>query len=218
MLTKIANLKLAATNAAFWQSEWSGTLVIECFLNLCVLIDVSDLEVFEEIWSFNKWSHSCQLHSVSCSWLAVSKTGWCPAIQFESGECTLGNPGGNTSILSEEAVEATRHHHVSFMWLASCSDRQVLTLGSRSNNILRSNLLTRNSPTRSVFSDPCVNSMPQLLTQKRTVSAGHVHQRAAFPGNNLHPLHVSEPWLQCSRWQWSGLPQMCAIANTSLLH
>lgn len=108
MLTKIANLKLAATNAAFWQSKWSGTLVIECCLNLCVLIDVSDLEVFEEIWSFNKWSHSWQLHSVSCSWLAVSKTGWCPAIQFESGECTLGNPGGNTSILSEEAVEAIK--------------------------------------------------------------------------------------------------------------
>lgn len=102
--------------------------------------------------------------------------------------------------------------------ITSCTDRQVLTLVSRSNNILRSNLLTGNSPTRSVFSDPCVNSMPQLLTWKHAVSAGHVHQRAAFPGNNLHPLHVSEPWLQCSRWQWSGLPQMCAIANTSLLH
>ncbi|XP_041337288.1 protein ELYS-like [Pyrgilauda ruficollis] len=37
--------------------------------------------------------------------------------------------------------------------------------------------------------------------QKHSVSAGHVHQKAAFRGYSLHPLHalsVSEPWVQCS--------------------
>ena len=66
---------------------------------------------------------------------------------------------------------------------------QVLTLVSRSDSILRSKLLrlVGNSPNRSVFQGPSINSVPQVRTRKRAVAAGHVQQKASFPQNKLHP-------------------------------
>lgn len=157
---------------------------------------------------------------MSCSWLAVSKTRWCPAIQFESGECVSGNQGGNTSISSERAVEATRHDNLIFLLFASCTEMQVLTWVSRSYSILQSKLpsLSGGSTKRSALRDPSLNSVPQIRTRKRAGSAGHAQHKASFPHNNLHPIGFSKHYVQCSSWLWGCLTRMRAVANISLLH
>ncbi|KFW85882.1 Protein ELYS [Manacus vitellinus] len=80
------------------------------------------------------------------------------------------------------------HDHLIFMCFASCTERQVLTLLSKSKSIVRSELLssTGNNPKRSVFRDPSLNVVPQVCIRKRAVSTGHVHWKASFPWNSLH--------------------------------
>lgn len=99
---------------------------------------------------------------------SLSQVGVCWGIQGEIYPSSL------------KAVEATRP----WFLIANCSEKQFWHAVSRSNNVL----LTLSSPERFVFSVSKFHA--RVCMWKRSVSAGHVHQKGALPGNSLHILFM----------------------------